>query len=196
VTIPVGVRVAEDVTVAVKVTAAPAVDGLFDETAVVELAALFTVCESAAEVLPAKFVSPPYTAVIACAPPTRANVVNAPTPPLSVPVPRAVEPSLNVTVPVGVPEPAVGFTVAVNVTPCPKADGFSEETRVTCVAGVESKLTVSIAKSVQVPTQVVRLKTTEVMLVPDWSRTPIYVASPVASLTMVEVPSEVGPLKA
>jgi len=37
---------------------------------------------------------------------------------------------LNVTVPVGVPEPVAGFTVAVNVTAWPKADGFSEEVNV------------------------------------------------------------------
>lgn len=164
---------AEDVTVAVKITAAPALDGLFEETTVVELAALFTVCARAADELPAKFVSPPNTAVIVWAPPVSADVVNAAIPPLNVAEPRTVEASLNVTVPVGVPEPAVGFTVAVNVTASPKADGFSEEIKVTCVAGVESKLRVSMAKSVQVPTQVVILKTTEVMLAPDWSKTPI-----------------------
>lgn len=36
-------------------------------------------------------------------------------------------PSLNVTVPVGVPDP--DDTVAVNVTDCPKLDGFKEEAR-------------------------------------------------------------------
>jgi hypothetical protein len=40
-------------------------------------------------------------------------------------VPRDVNPSLNVTVPVGVPEPEE--IVAVNVTDCPKLDGFKEE---------------------------------------------------------------------
>ena len=47
---------------------------------------------------------------------------------MSVPVPRVVVPSLNVTVPVGVPAPgAVTVTVAVNVTDCPKTDGFTLE---------------------------------------------------------------------
>jgi hypothetical protein len=59
VTVPVGVPVADDVTVAVKVTAAPRFDELFDETTEVELAALFTVCVRAGEVLLAKLASPP-----------------------------------------------------------------------------------------------------------------------------------------
>jgi hypothetical protein len=42
-------------------------------------------------------------------------------------------PSRNVTVPVAVPAPgATGETVAVNVTDCPKAEGFCDE--VTAVA--------------------------------------------------------------
>jgi hypothetical protein len=59
VTVPVGVPVADDVTVAVKVTDAPRFDALFDETTEVELAALFTVCVRTGEVLLAKFASPP-----------------------------------------------------------------------------------------------------------------------------------------
>jgi len=59
VTVPVGVPVADDVTVAVKVTAAPRFDALFDETTAVELAALFTVCIRTGEVLLAKLASPP-----------------------------------------------------------------------------------------------------------------------------------------
>ena len=58
-TVPVGVPVTGEVTEAVKVTAAPRFDGLFDETTEVELAALFTVCVRTGEVLPAKFASPP-----------------------------------------------------------------------------------------------------------------------------------------
>jgi hypothetical protein len=58
VTDPVGVPPVE-VTVAVKVTVAPNVDGFRDEASDVELAACFTVCVSAGEALPPKFVSPP-----------------------------------------------------------------------------------------------------------------------------------------
>jgi hypothetical protein len=60
VTVPVGVTVPEaGFTVAVKVTAVPKIDGLFDEATEVELATLFTVCIRAGEVLLAKFASPP-----------------------------------------------------------------------------------------------------------------------------------------
>ena len=91
-----------------------------------------------------------------------------------------------------------GVTVAVKVTDWPKVDGFGEESSDTWVAGAVTKFTVSIAKSVvvQVPAHVVRLKTTEVMLAPDWSRTPIYVASPFALLVTVRgKPRDVAPLK-
>jgi hypothetical protein len=51
--------VADDVTVAVNVTADPKIDGLFDEVGTeVELATLFTVCIRAGEVPPAKVASP------------------------------------------------------------------------------------------------------------------------------------------
>ena len=57
-TVPVGVPVADDVTVAVKVTAVTEIDGLFDEATEVELAALFTVCVRIGEVLPAAVMPP------------------------------------------------------------------------------------------------------------------------------------------
>ena len=50
--------VADDVTVAVNVTADPKIDGLFDEATEVELATLFTVCIRTGDVPPAKFASP------------------------------------------------------------------------------------------------------------------------------------------
>ena len=46
---------------------------------------------------------------------------------------RAVAPSLNRTLPVGVPEAEV--TVAVNVTICPKSDGFADDATVVVVGG-------------------------------------------------------------
>jgi hypothetical protein len=60
VTVPVGVPVAGGtaLTVAVKVTDWPKMDGLSDEVTVVEVPALFTVWVMAAEVLLLKFVSP------------------------------------------------------------------------------------------------------------------------------------------
>ena len=60
------------------------------------------------------------------------------TPPVveSEPVPSVVALSLKVTVPVGVPLPgATAATVAVNVTDCPKAEGFAlDATAVVVVA--------------------------------------------------------------
>ena len=56
---------------------------------------------------------------------------------------RAVAPSLNKTLPVGVPEAAV--TVAVNVTICPKSDGFADDATVVVVAAA---VTVSVFEPV------------------------------------------------
>lgn len=58
VTVPVGVP-PDDVTVAVKVTDSPKVDGFTDEATEVELVAALTVCVNAADVLPLKSVLPP-----------------------------------------------------------------------------------------------------------------------------------------
>jgi hypothetical protein len=129
VTVPVGVPVADDFTVAVSVTAVPKMDGLFEEATIVELAALFTVCVRIADVLAAKFVSPPYTAVIECAPPASPSGVSVAVAPLNVPVPKVAPPSWNVTVPVGAPA-ADDFTVAVSVTAVPKMDGLFDEAAV------------------------------------------------------------------
>ena len=51
-----------------------------------------------------------------------------------------VEFMVNVTVPAGVADAEV--TVAVNVTLCPRAEGFGEETRVVVVAAPVAALTV------------------------------------------------------
>lgn len=59
VTVPLGIPPAEGVTVAVKVTDWPNVEGFREELTAVVVAALFTVCVNAGDVLPAKFVSPP-----------------------------------------------------------------------------------------------------------------------------------------
>ena len=65
-TVPLGVPAVEDTT-AVNVTDWPNVDGFSDDDRVVVVLAngiALTTCESASEVLPASFVSPPYTAVM------------------------------------------------------------------------------------------------------------------------------------
>src|ERR1700680_3425296 len=66
VTIPVGVPEVAAVTVAVNVTAWPNVDGFSEDTTAVDVACWFTTCDNTGEVLPPKFASPPYTAVIEC----------------------------------------------------------------------------------------------------------------------------------
>jgi hypothetical protein len=116
-TLPAGVPVVEDFTVAVKVTFVPDVEGFSEDTIAVEVLACLTTCTTAGEVLPAKFVSPEYTAVIeAPAEIFKVEVEKLALPaPLRVPVPSSVEPFLNATLPVGVPDP-VCETVAVNMT--------------------------------------------------------------------------------
>src|SRR6266571_4594494 len=124
------------VTVAVKVTDCPNTDGLAEELADV-VVPYFTVCVSLEEVLPLKFASPPYDALIEWEPTASVLVTNVAWPePFRVPVPRVLEPSLKVTVPVGVPAPLVfAFTVAVKVTGCPDTDGLIEETTPVVVPG-------------------------------------------------------------
>jgi len=76
------------------------------------------------------------------------------TPPDMGKVHRTVVPISKVTVPAGVAVPVFGETVAVNVTPCPKTDGSSEEMTVVVVADFGSaalscakpiKLTIMVA---------------------------------------------------
>src|SRR5947208_1878611 len=124
------------VTVAVKVTDCLNTDGLAEELADV-VVPYFTVGVSLEEVLPLKFASPPYDALMEWGPTASVLVTNVAWPEaFRVPVPRVVGPSLNVTVPVGVPAPLVfAFTVAVKVTGCPDTDGLIEETTPVVVPG-------------------------------------------------------------
>jgi hypothetical protein len=105
--------------------------------------------------------------VIECTPPPNPEVVTAAIPPLNVPTPSTAALSSNVTVPLGAPEPTAGFTVAVNVTDWPKADGLNEDTNDTSVFGAVFKFAASIAKSAQIPVQLARLNTTDVMFEAD-----------------------------
>src|SRR5438874_1051913 len=124
------------VTVAVKVTDCLNTDGLTEELADV-VVPYFTVCVSLEEVLPLKFASSPYDALIEWEPTASVLVTNVAWPePFSVPVPRVLEPSLKVTVPVGVPAPGLfAATVAVKVTGCPNTDGWTEEVSPVVVPG-------------------------------------------------------------
>lgn len=118
VTVPVGVPVVLDFTVAFKVTDCPNEDGFTEDVTRAEVAALFTVCASAAEVLPKSVALPTYTAVMECVPAARVDVFMAAVPPLSVAEPSVDAPSLNVTVPSAV-LPKDWITVAVRVTGFP-----------------------------------------------------------------------------
>jgi hypothetical protein len=134
VTIPVGVPAPGGIATTVKsiVTAWPTTDGSgLSPIMLVVVLALFTVCDSAEDVLVVKLLSLSYAAVMLCGLPgiDRVAVLNVTCPePFSAPVPTVVLPSLNVTVPLGVPLPGESaVTVAVNVTDCPKDEGFALE---------------------------------------------------------------------
>src|SRR3954447_22910056 len=86
----------------------------------------FTAWVVIAEVLPAWFESPPYTAVKLWEPMERVATVKVATPPVTSSDPRVAEPSRNVTLPVAVD----GDTVAVSITLWPPEDGFVEEVSV------------------------------------------------------------------
>ena len=81
--------------------------------------------------LVAKFASPTYAAVIEWVPAAKEAVMKVHVKGEaagSVQLPMTVAPSRMFTVPVGEPAPgAVTVTVAVNVTDCPKTDGFVPE---------------------------------------------------------------------
>lgn len=122
-TVPVGVPT--PVTVAVKVTDCPAVEGFGKELTVVVVGWPTTVCVSAADVLPENVASPEYLAEIVCEPAVSAEVDSVACPAVRGLVPIAVVPSKNATVPVG--DPARLVTVAVKVTDCPAFEGFKDE---------------------------------------------------------------------
>ena len=71
--------------------------------------------------------SPAYTAVMEWAPAARVETFSEALPLAMVAAPRDVVPSRNRTVPVA----ETGDTAAVNVTGCPKLDGFAEEVNTT-----------------------------------------------------------------
>jgi hypothetical protein len=126
-TLPVGVPLAALETMAVKVTCCPAVTITAEEVSAVEVAAWTVSLTAVYEVLPVKFVSPKYFAVIEWIPSDKDEVLKAACPDaFSVPVPICMLPSKNCTMPVGVPVVELE-TVAVNVTDCPRVAGFGED---------------------------------------------------------------------
>src|SRR6266446_6975477 len=122
VTLPVGVPPpgAFGATVNAKLTACPTAEGSgVWPVIVVVVPAAVTVWDAPADVLPAKFASPPYVAVSVLLPAVAGVRVQVPaaTEPLQFSVP-----SLTVTLPVDVPPPEV--TVNATAIPCPTTDGF------------------------------------------------------------------------
>ena len=126
-------------TVAVNVTDCPIIDGLVEEITVVEVRAGLTVWFTIPE-LPTKFPSVlVYSALIVCGDPLTVRVAvavlvpvaAAPDPDSRTGPPNAAPSIENWTEPVGVavltPAAELLFTVAVNVTDCPKIDGVTEE---------------------------------------------------------------------
>ena len=75
VTMPVGFVPDCGVTVAVKITGCPVLEGLRLEITAVLVPDLLTTCVNGDDVLIRKFVSPPYTAVIVCIPPVSVGVL-------------------------------------------------------------------------------------------------------------------------
>lgn len=83
--------------------------------------------------LPAKLASPPYTAVIECAPADNVEMLNAAVPLISAVDPNAFVPSIKMTVPLGIRPLPVTF--AVNVTNWPTCDGLSLDVTLVLLTG-------------------------------------------------------------
>src|SRR5437667_141807 len=117
-----------EVTVAVKVTPWPDIEGFGEEVTPVVVLDLMTTCPQARRpVLGLKLDTPRKVAVSVCVPRASALVVTdaTPWPSRLCGPPMGVLSATNWTVPVGVPAPgAVAVTAAMNCTPCPKAEGL------------------------------------------------------------------------
>jgi hypothetical protein len=116
--VPVAVEPAGGCTVAVRATACPNVAGFVFATITVDVATGFTVSTSAVDVLPAKFESPLYCALMDREPAAKEETASCAVPFESETVPRVVVPFRKVTEPVG-PVPELARTVAEKVTSWP-----------------------------------------------------------------------------
>jgi hypothetical protein len=125
-------------TVAVKVTLCPKVDGE-NGARLIPVAAGLTVCVRVGAVLPAKLAVPPKEAEIRWLPTVKlpGEMVAWPLPFRPTGLPKLTPSIWNCTVPLGIP--ALGemaLTVAVKVAPCPETAGFAEEVRSVLVDAV------------------------------------------------------------
>src|SRR5437867_2134019 len=144
-TLPVGPN---PVTVAVKVTFAPATDGLAELDSAVVLVALLTTCDKVVLVEPLLVASPLYTALMLCVATLRLLVAQVAVRILPVPASATaaqpaidVAPSLKLTVPVGL----APVTVAVKVTFAPTVDGLVELLSVVVVAVPPAVVTLTVS---------------------------------------------------
>jgi hypothetical protein len=187
VTVPVGATYPL-VTVAVNVTAWPALEGFSEEASVVVVLAALITWLSAEEVEAPKFPVAAYTTVIESVPSGRLEVVSVavllvPLPAVKVAVPIAVAPFMNVTEPVGAADPLE--TVAVNVTACPKLAGLTEEATVDVVPAA---FTTSLsAEEVEAPKLPVAAYTAVIELVPTARLEVVIVAVLLVPLPAVNV---------
>jgi ribosomal protein L11 len=190
VTVPVGVPPVL-VTVVDSVTDCPYVDGFADDVgAAVVVVALFTVCDSAADVLVANDASPLYVAVMECVPTLRVDRASEAVPALSVAVPIEVAPSKNVTAPVGVPPVLV--TVVESVTDCPDVDGFADDVGALVVVVALFTVCESAVADVLVANDALPLYVAVIECVPTDK---LETASEAEPLLSVAVPIEVAPSK-
>jgi hypothetical protein len=123
-----------DVTVEVKVTLWPKVDGLPLDVTVAVVLYRFTVSLNFGEVLDENLVSPEYVAVMEWAPADKEEVVSIALPPDREPVPSVALPSLKVTTSPSEGAPELEVTLAVNVTCCPMLTGFADDVMTVLVA--------------------------------------------------------------
>jgi hypothetical protein len=126
VAVPAGVKPGQ-LTLVVKVTDWPCLEGFCDEASVTLVPAVPTDCVRVADVEAAQLASPEYAAVTVWLPGLRLLVVRLAVPPLSVTVVCATPSIVKVMVPVGVKFGQV--TVAVKVTGCPGAEGLADDIR-------------------------------------------------------------------
>jgi hypothetical protein len=136
-TVPLGVPAAGEVglTVALKVTLWPNLDGLTDELTEVLVAPCWTVWVRSELALLVKLVLPLYAALMAWSPTLKVEVLVVAWPPLMATGLPATPSIVKVTVPLGVPDAgAVGLTAAVKVTLWPNLDGLAEELTAVVVA--------------------------------------------------------------
>ena len=153
-TLPVGET---PLTVAVKVTLAPAVDGVSELPIAVVLLTLLTVCETALLLEAALAASPLYAATMLCVPAVSAAVAHAAVRLFPLPESATAEhpvidvaPSLKLTDPVGL----LPVTVAVKLTLVPKVDGLGALASAVVVAAPPAVVTLTVSALALAPVTV------------------------------------------